>query len=131
MKMFKKIMAVALTAVMAVSMLTGCAIGDAFHEKQLLNALNDAGTTTKVIGAFHKYVRTTRSLLAVSSISCLRRLLQLLRRWLLPRPLRISLLMPVALLTSLIASLPKASMLLLQLSFLPAVITSGTSWLVM
>lgn len=57
MKMFKKIMAVALTAVMAVSMLTGCAIGDAVHEKQLLNALNDAGTTTKVNGAFHKYVK--------------------------------------------------------------------------
>lgn len=56
MKMFKKIMAVALTAVMAVSMLTGCAIGDAFHEKQLLNALNDAGTSVKVNGAFHKYV---------------------------------------------------------------------------
>lgn len=57
MKMFKKIMAVALTAVMAVSMLTGCAIGDAVHEKQLLNALNDAGTTTKVNGDFHKYVK--------------------------------------------------------------------------
>lgn len=60
MKMFKKIMAVALTAVMAVSMLTGCAIGDAFHEKQLLNALNDAGTTTKVNGAFHKYVKDNK-----------------------------------------------------------------------
>lgn len=60
MKMFKKIMAVALTAVMAVSMLTGCAIGDAFHEKQLLNALNDAGTTTKVNGAFHKYVKDSK-----------------------------------------------------------------------
>lgn len=56
MKMFKKIMAVALTAVMAVSMLTGCAIGDAVHEKQLLKALNSAGTTTKVNNAFHKYV---------------------------------------------------------------------------
>ena len=60
MKMFKKIMAVALTAVMAVSMLTGCAIGDAVHEKQLLNALNDAGTTTKVNGAFHKYVKDSK-----------------------------------------------------------------------
>lgn len=60
MKMFKKIMAVALTAVMAVSMLTGCAIGDTFHEKQLLNALNDAGTTTKVNGAFHKYVKDNK-----------------------------------------------------------------------
>ena len=60
MKMFKKIMAVALTAVMSVSMLTGCAIGDAVHEKQLLNALNDAGTTTKVNGAFHKYVKDNK-----------------------------------------------------------------------
>lgn len=60
MKMFKKIMAVALTAVMAVSMLTGCAIGEAVHEKQLLNALNDAGTTTKVNGAFHKYVKDSK-----------------------------------------------------------------------
>ena len=60
MKMFKKIMAVALTAVTAVSMLTGCAIGDAVHEKQLLNALNDAGTTTKVNGAFHKYVKDNK-----------------------------------------------------------------------
>jgi len=60
MKMFKKIMAVALTAVMAVSMLTGCAIGDAFHEKQLLNALNDAGTTTKVNDSFHKYVKDSK-----------------------------------------------------------------------
>lgn len=61
MKMFKKIMAVALTAVMAVSMLTGCAIGDAVHEKQLLNALNDAGTTTKAAdGYFHKYVKDSK-----------------------------------------------------------------------
>lgn len=61
MKMFKKIMAVALTAVMAVSMLTGCAIGDAFHEKQLLNALNDAGTTTKdTHGNYHKYVKDNK-----------------------------------------------------------------------
>lgn len=33
MKMFKKIMAVALVGVMALSMLTGCAIGDAVKEK--------------------------------------------------------------------------------------------------
>jgi hypothetical protein len=61
MKMFKKIMAVALTAVMAVSMLTGCAIGDAVHEKQLLKALNDAGTTTKdAAGNYHKYVKDNK-----------------------------------------------------------------------
>ena len=40
MKMFKKIMAVALTAVMAVSMLTGCALNDAAKKNALINALN-------------------------------------------------------------------------------------------
>ena len=40
MKMFKKLMAVALTAVMAVSMLTGCAMNDAAKQKALINALN-------------------------------------------------------------------------------------------
>lgn len=60
MKMFKKIMAVALTAVMAVSMLTGCAIGDAIHEKQLLDALNNAGTSVKVHDVYHKYVKDNK-----------------------------------------------------------------------
>lgn len=60
MKMFKKIMAVALTAVMAVSMLTGCAIGDAIHEKQLLDALNNTGTSVKVDGVYHKYVEDNK-----------------------------------------------------------------------
>ena len=60
MKMFKKLMAVVLTAVMAVSMLTGCAIGDAIHEKQLLNALNDAGTSVKVNGVYHKYAKDNK-----------------------------------------------------------------------
>ena len=60
MKMFKKLMAIALVGVMALSMLTGCAIGDAVQEKQLLNALNDAGTTTKVKGDFHKYVKDNK-----------------------------------------------------------------------
>lgn len=40
MKMFKKLMAVALTAVMAVSMLTGCAMNDAAKQNALINALN-------------------------------------------------------------------------------------------
>lgn len=44
MKMFKKIMAVALTAVMAVSMLTGCAVSDAIAEKQAEKALEHAYT---------------------------------------------------------------------------------------
>lgn len=39
MKMFKKIMAVALTAVMAVSMLTGCALTDAGRDKAVEKAL--------------------------------------------------------------------------------------------
>ena len=38
--MFKKLMAVALTAVMAVSMLTGCPMNDAAKQKALINALN-------------------------------------------------------------------------------------------
>lgn len=40
MKMFKKLMAVVLTAVMAVSMLTGCALGDAAKQSALIKALN-------------------------------------------------------------------------------------------
>lgn len=40
MKMFKKLMAVALTAVMAVSMLTGCALNDTAKQNALINALN-------------------------------------------------------------------------------------------
>lgn len=39
MKMFKKLMAVALTAVMAVSMLTGCALTDAVRDKAVEKAL--------------------------------------------------------------------------------------------
>lgn len=39
MKMFKKIMTVALTAVMAVSMLTGCALTDAVRDKAVEKAL--------------------------------------------------------------------------------------------
>ena len=39
MKMFKKIMAVALTAVMAVSMLTGCALTDSVRDKAVEKAL--------------------------------------------------------------------------------------------
>lgn len=42
MKMFKKIMAVALTAVMAVSMLTGCAVTDAIIEDKAKDALENA-----------------------------------------------------------------------------------------
>lgn len=45
MKMFKKIMAVALTAVMAVSMLTGCAVTNAIAEDKAEKALENACKT--------------------------------------------------------------------------------------
>lgn len=45
MKMFKKIMAVALVGVMALSMLTGCAVTDAIAEKQAEKALENAYKT--------------------------------------------------------------------------------------
>lgn len=47
MKMFKKIMAVALTAVMAVSMLTGCAVTNAIAENKAKDALKNAWKTEK------------------------------------------------------------------------------------
>lgn len=45
MKMFKKIMAVALTAVMAVSMLTGCAFTDKVKNDHVLDAMSDVAST--------------------------------------------------------------------------------------
>lgn len=45
MKMFKKLMAVALTAVMAVSMLTGCAVTNAIAEDKAEKALENACKT--------------------------------------------------------------------------------------
>lgn len=45
MKMFKKIMAVALTAVMAVSMLTGCAFTDKLKNDHVLDAMSDEAST--------------------------------------------------------------------------------------
>lgn len=44
MKMFKKIMAVALTAVMAVSMLTGCAFTDKVKNDHVLDAMSDVAS---------------------------------------------------------------------------------------
>ena len=44
MKMFKKIMAVALVGVMALSMLTGCAVTDSLKEKALRDALGTAAS---------------------------------------------------------------------------------------
>mgnify|MGYP001094404814 CR=1 FL=1 len=43
MKMAKKLLAVVLTGVMAVSMLTGCAVGDKIKENALVDALNYEG----------------------------------------------------------------------------------------
>lgn len=45
MKMFKKLMAIALVGVMALSMLTGCAVTDSIKEKALRDAL---GTTASI-----------------------------------------------------------------------------------
>ena len=44
MKMFKKLMAIALVGVMALSMLTGCAVTDSIKEKALRNALGSAAS---------------------------------------------------------------------------------------
>ena len=44
MKMFKKIMAVALTAVMAVSMLTGCAFTDKLKNDHVLDAMSNVAS---------------------------------------------------------------------------------------
>ena len=44
--MFKKLMAVALTAVMAVSMLTGCAFSENAKQNALVKALNNENTQT-------------------------------------------------------------------------------------
>lgn len=44
MKMFKKLMAIALVGVMALSMLTGCAITDSIKEKALRDALGTAAS---------------------------------------------------------------------------------------
>ena len=48
MKMAKKLLAVVLTGVMAVSMLTGCALGDAVKEKELLKQMNTFGAAENV-----------------------------------------------------------------------------------
>ena len=55
MKMAKKLLAVVLTGVMALSMLTGCALGDAAKAKALENALNkaDAQSGTQVVKYDH------------------------------------------------------------------------------
>lgn len=56
MKMFKKLMAVVLTGVMAVSMLTGCSLSEMAKAKALEKALNsgNAQGSTKVVEYDHK-----------------------------------------------------------------------------
>ena len=46
MKAFKKLMAAALVCVMALTMLTGCAVSDNLAEKALVNKLNDVSSVT-------------------------------------------------------------------------------------
>lgn len=46
MKAFKKLMAAALVCVMALTMLTGCAVGDNLVEKALVNKLNDVSAVS-------------------------------------------------------------------------------------
>lgn len=46
MKAFKKLMAAALVCVMALTVLTGCAVSDNFAEKKLVDALNDVSKST-------------------------------------------------------------------------------------
>ena len=55
MKMFKKLMAVVLTAVMAVSMLTGCALSDAAKQDALIKALNSDSVKSKYTYSAAKY----------------------------------------------------------------------------
>ena len=54
MKMAKKLLAVVLTGVMAVSMLTGCALSDAVAEKELLKQMNTFGAADSVKYAVEK-----------------------------------------------------------------------------
>lgn len=61
MKMFKKIMAVALTAVMAVSMLTGCAVSDAIAENKAQSALENAWKTVKNVEVNFKDLNASSS----------------------------------------------------------------------
>lgn len=61
MKMFKKIMAVALTAVMAVSMLTGCAVTNAIAEDKAQSALENAWKTVKNVEVTFKDLNVNSS----------------------------------------------------------------------
>ena len=56
MKAFKKLMAAALVCVMALTMLTGCAVADKKSAKNMVEALNDAAKADKVVS--YTYERT-------------------------------------------------------------------------
>ena len=61
MKMFKKIMAVALVGVMALSMLTGCAVTNAIAEDKAQNALENAWSTVKNVEVTFKDLNANSS----------------------------------------------------------------------
>ena len=54
MKMAKKLLAVVLTGVMAMSVLTGCAIGDAVAESAMKSELNRLGKTNEIETTYEK-----------------------------------------------------------------------------
>lgn len=56
MKAFKKLMAAALVCVMALTMLTGCAVADKKSAKNMVEALNDAAKADKAVS--YTYERT-------------------------------------------------------------------------
>lgn len=62
MKMFKKLMAVALTAVMAVSMLTGCSFSETAKQNALVKALNNENTQTAYKYSSAKYESTGKKI---------------------------------------------------------------------
>lgn len=62
MKMFKKLMAVALTAVMAVSMLTGCSFSETAKQKALVKALNNENTQTAYKYSSENYESTGKKI---------------------------------------------------------------------
>ena len=66
MKMFKKLMAVALTAVMAVSMLTGCSFSETAKQNALVKALNNENTQTAYKYSSANYESTGKKIVATT-----------------------------------------------------------------
>ena len=65
MKMAKKLLAVVLTGVMAVSMLTGCALSDKVKTNALVDALNYEGKKELPLSSTRKAARQTMMLRAI------------------------------------------------------------------